>query len=193
MTKHHALLADFPNDNWYFAIDNNAIIIVRGDIMELGKNIATARKQKNLSQEELANLLNVSRQSISLWETDQTTPTLDKLETMCSLLDVSMDMLMGRVTTTQHIATMTPEERREEQLRKTTLRIDKTSFILACVSIVLWVVIPLGLFSSGLSILFSALVIRKKDKKFAPYSLAIGIIFFIASIVRIAEMGIIHL
>ena len=75
--------------------------------MELGKNIATARKQKNMSQEELANRLDVSRQSISLWETDQTTPTLDKLEAMCSLLDVSMDMLMGRVAMTQPVAQIT--------------------------------------------------------------------------------------
>ncbi|MCH5171394.1 MAG: helix-turn-helix transcriptional regulator [Erysipelotrichales bacterium] len=161
--------------------------------MELGKNIATARKQKNISQEELANLLNVSRQSISLWETDQTTPTLDKLESMCSLLDVSMDMLTGRVAMTQPVVQKTAVERREEQQHKTNIKIDKTSFVLACLSLVLWIIIPLGLFSSGLSILFSALVIRKKEKKFAPYSLAIGIIFFIASIVRIAEIGIIHL
>ena len=161
--------------------------------MELGKNIATARKQKNMSQEELANHLDVSRQSISLWETDQTTPTLDKLEAMCSLLDVSMDMLMGRAAMTHPVAQITVEERREKQQREINIKIDKASFILACISFVLWFVIPLGLFSSALSIILSTLVIRKKDKKFAPYSLAIGIIFFIASIVRIAEMGVIHL
>lgn len=161
--------------------------------MELGKNIATARKQKNMSQEELANHLDVSRQSISLWETDQTTPTLDKLEAMCSLLDVSMDMLMGRVAMTQPVAQITIEERREKQQSEILMKFDKASFILACISTILWIVVPFGLLLSALSIIFSVVVIRKKEKKFAPYSLAISIIFFIASIVRIAEMSVIHL
>ena len=63
--------------------------------MKIGQYIYSSRKRKGISQEELANLLEVSRQSISLWETDQTIPTLDKLHAMAKILDVSLDELTG--------------------------------------------------------------------------------------------------
>ena len=52
------------------------------------------RKQKNLSQEEVANCLNVSRQTISKWETDQSTPDLDKIGPLCELFEISADELI---------------------------------------------------------------------------------------------------
>ena len=47
--------------------------------MTLGQNIARLRTQKNLSQGDLADALEVSRQSVSKWETDASIPELDKL------------------------------------------------------------------------------------------------------------------
>ena len=47
--------------------------------MTLGKQISRLRAAKGLSQEDLANDLQVSRQSISKWETDTSVPELDKL------------------------------------------------------------------------------------------------------------------
>ena len=47
--------------------------------MTIGEKIYELRKQKGLSQEELAEKLNVSRQSVSLWETNQTVPQIDYL------------------------------------------------------------------------------------------------------------------
>lgn len=61
--------------------------------MSLGQNIAYARRMKGKSQEEMAAYLNVSRQSVSLWENDQTTPTLDKLKEISLYLSVSLDQL----------------------------------------------------------------------------------------------------
>ena len=46
-----------------------------------------------MSQEELANKLNVTRQSISLWETNQTIPTLDNLIEMSNIFNISLDEL----------------------------------------------------------------------------------------------------
>ena len=63
--------------------------------MTLGQNIALARKKKGISQEELSNQLNVSRQSVSLWETNQTVPTIEKLKELSILLDVGVDHLLG--------------------------------------------------------------------------------------------------
>ncbi|MEE0266188.1 MAG: helix-turn-helix transcriptional regulator, partial [Acutalibacteraceae bacterium] len=52
------------------------------------------RKQKGFSQEELANRLNVSRQTISKWEIGDSTPDLEKLVAISDLFDVSLDSLV---------------------------------------------------------------------------------------------------
>ncbi len=64
--------------------------------MTLGERILKYRKKAGISQEELADKLNVTRQSISLWETDQTVPSLDSLITLASIFDISLDELCGR-------------------------------------------------------------------------------------------------
>lgn len=63
--------------------------------MTIGEKIFKHRKQAGLSQEELADKMNVTRQSISLWETDQTTPSLDSLILLAEIFDVSLDELCG--------------------------------------------------------------------------------------------------
>ena len=63
--------------------------------MTLGENILRLRKLKGLSQEELANRLNVSRQSISLWETNQTVPQIDYLIELSRIFNVTLDELCG--------------------------------------------------------------------------------------------------
>ena len=47
--------------------------------MSLGKNIQYLRKQKNITQEQLAEMMSVSRQTISKWEADEIIPELKKL------------------------------------------------------------------------------------------------------------------
>jgi len=64
--------------------------------MNIGKNIYELRTAKNLSQGDLADLLDVSRQSVSKWETDAAIPDLDKLMKMCDVFGVSLDELTGR-------------------------------------------------------------------------------------------------
>jgi transcriptional regulator with XRE-family HTH domain len=65
--------------------------------MDLGKNIYEFRIPKNLSQGDLAELLDVSRQSVSKWETETAIPDLDKLMKMCDVFDVTLDELTGRM------------------------------------------------------------------------------------------------
>ena len=62
--------------------------------MELGKQIYELRKKANLSQEQLADVLGVSRQSISKWESDIAYPETDKLIELGKLFDCSMDYLL---------------------------------------------------------------------------------------------------
>ena len=59
----------------------------------LGDNIFKNRKKSGLSQEDLAEKLNVSRQSISLWETNQAMPSVDNLMKLAEIFDVSLDEL----------------------------------------------------------------------------------------------------
>ncbi|MBQ2717284.1 MAG: helix-turn-helix transcriptional regulator [Clostridia bacterium] len=59
----------------------------------LGDNIFKNRKKSSLSQEDLAEKLNVSRQSISLWETNQAMPSVDNLMKLAEIFDVSLDEL----------------------------------------------------------------------------------------------------
>ncbi|MEG0321378.1 MAG: helix-turn-helix transcriptional regulator, partial [Oscillospiraceae bacterium] len=62
--------------------------------MSLGDHIRSLRGEKNLSQNDLAELLSVSRQSISKWETDGATPDLDKLVSLSEIFGVSLDTLI---------------------------------------------------------------------------------------------------
>ena len=62
--------------------------------MNLGETLLKLRKQKGLSQEEVADKLNVTRQTISKWETNQSMPDFDKIVPICKLYDVSSDELL---------------------------------------------------------------------------------------------------
>lgn len=62
--------------------------------MNLGQRLLDLRKSKQLSQEEVANKLNVTRQTISKWETDQSTPDFDKIAPLCELYGITSDELL---------------------------------------------------------------------------------------------------
>ncbi|MEG0367856.1 MAG: helix-turn-helix transcriptional regulator, partial [Coprobacillus sp.] len=62
--------------------------------MNFGDKLQTLRKGKSLSQEQLADQLNVSRQAVSKWETGEGYPELDKLIQISNLFDVSLDYLV---------------------------------------------------------------------------------------------------
>ena len=54
----------------------------------IGKNLQKLRKQKKLTQEELADLVGVARQTIAKWETEESSPDLDMAGRLASALDV---------------------------------------------------------------------------------------------------------
>lgn len=62
--------------------------------MRLGEKIMTQRKLRGWSQEELSNQLDVSRQSVSKWESGASVPDLDKILTMSQLFGVTTDYLL---------------------------------------------------------------------------------------------------
>lgn len=62
--------------------------------MNLGENICRLRTAKNMSQGDLADALEVSRQSVSKWETGASTPELDKLLRLSEIFEISLDELV---------------------------------------------------------------------------------------------------
>ena len=63
--------------------------------MSLGEKLYELRKKQGLTQEQAADKLGVTRQTISKWETDQSTPDFNKLVPISKLYGISLDELAG--------------------------------------------------------------------------------------------------
>ena len=81
--------------------------------MDLGKKILELRKKENLSQEQLAEKMNVTRQTISKWELNQTTPDIKQAKELSRLFKISLDeltendmtnLVMQKISNTEKLA-----------------------------------------------------------------------------------------
>ena len=63
--------------------------------MTVGESIKKFRTEFGMSQEDLGKKLLVSRQTVSLWEKDQTVPTLDNLMRLKEVFGISFDKVLG--------------------------------------------------------------------------------------------------
>lgn len=81
--------------------------------MTIGKRIALLRKEKGLTQEELATHMGVSPQAVSKWENDQTCPDISALPKLARLLGVTVDELLEGKTETTAVRVLPPEQRRD--------------------------------------------------------------------------------
>lgn len=70
------------------------IYLVGGAIMTFGEKLQLLRKEKSISQEQFAEVMNVSRQAISKWELNQSYPEMDKIIDVSKYFEVSLDYLM---------------------------------------------------------------------------------------------------
>lgn len=61
--------------------------------MKFSEKLQKLRKENKLSQEQLADMLDVSRQAVSKWESGQTYPEMDKLLALCKIFKCSLDDL----------------------------------------------------------------------------------------------------
>lgn len=62
--------------------------------MDLGNNLFHARKRRGFSQEDVAQRLGVSRQTVSKWETGETVPDIRQSKKMAALYNISLDELI---------------------------------------------------------------------------------------------------
>ena len=79
----------------------------------LGKRIAALRKQKELKQDDIAQLLEVSPQAVSKWENDQTCPDIGLLPKLAQILGVTTDELLSGKQALQEVRVLPPEERKD--------------------------------------------------------------------------------
>ena len=81
--------------------------------MNLKDNLKRIRKENNLSQEQLADKLNVSRQSVSKWESGLAYPEMDKVLQICKMFDLSMDELLN-----QNVKEVNDEKKNKVEINK---------------------------------------------------------------------------
>lgn len=91
----------------------------------IGERIYELRKQSNMSQGELADELDVSRQTISKWENDSSLPELDKIIRLCEVFDVSSDYILRGVADIGEEA----EEKEPTVIKEKTVIIEKATDI----------------------------------------------------------------
>lgn len=116
--------------------------------MSLGEKIQQLRKAAGLSQEQLAELLKVSRQAISKWETDQSSPEIEKILALSQLFAVSTDELLGNDIAASRAEAATPPLKEAAAINTR-----KRQFTLG------WATLLFGLFLLALD--FVALVLMK--------------------------------
>lgn len=79
-----------------FATFENDILLINkwGDFIMIGEKIQLLRKQNNMSQEKLAQELNVTRQAVSKWELGNSTPELENIVQISELFNVTTDYII---------------------------------------------------------------------------------------------------
>lgn len=107
--------------------------------MNLGNKLADLRKRNNLSQEELAEKIGVTRQTISKWELCETTPDIKQAKEYSKIFNISLDELTNNDTSNILIEKVSNTER----LAEITIKILKTIGIFL---IIIFVTFIIGLF-----------------------------------------------
>lgn len=131
--------------------------------MNLGENIYRLRTEKNMSQGDLADALDVSRQSVSKWENNSATPELEKLIKMSELFGVTLDELVGKAASTPPPPQTVPDETQDPKPTFTVINggvpVQMTiGLLLICfgVAAIFWLAIAAWL--TGKSILFGLVI-----------------------------------
>jgi len=85
--------------------------------MSLGERLTKLRKEHGLSQEEVADKLNVTRQTVSKWETDASLPDFDKIIPLCNLYEIeSNELLTGNKKESEQVLEDTKDNKSKKVL-----------------------------------------------------------------------------
>ena len=109
----------------------------------LGKRIAALRKEKGLTQEQLAEKVGVSAQAVSKWENDVSCPDITLLPLLADLFGVSVDELLGVKPVEPHVIILDKDEIPKDEKKKTNFTYEwnthhgKWSTIAVCIGAIL--------------------------------------------------------
>lgn len=120
---------------------------MRNSKMNFGENLQKLRKEKNISQEQLAEELNVSRQTIGKWENGVTYPETECLIQISDFFEVSIDtMLRGTVTDSNVVESASGDEaalqQAKQQLKSSTNTAQRNRRIRTVIAIILFIISP---------------------------------------------------
>lgn len=121
--------------------------------MNFSEKLLTLRKAKGMTQEQLAEKLDVSRQSISKWESGQAVPELDKIVALSAIFDVTTDYLL-KLSEIDDLSVKT--EMLEKQQQQMLLREQRQHRIWAC-----------SLYSIAVYLVFFAICFVEHDLHFS--------------------------
>lgn len=102
--------------------------------MTLGERLFQYRNSINLSQEKLAEKIGVTRQTISKWETDQSTPDFDKIEPLCKVFGITTDELIKGDKTSNKEEIKQNQDNYNEKRNKKKAIILSISIFLYCIA-----------------------------------------------------------
>lgn len=80
--------------------------------MTIGKRIAVLRREKELKQDDLAEMLSISPQAVSKWKNDQTCPDISLLPKLAEILGVTVDELLSGKKGEPEVVFLPEEERK---------------------------------------------------------------------------------
>lgn len=83
--------------------------------MTFSERLKDLRKEKGVSQEELAKVLHITRQSISKWETGAATPDMEKMKMLGAYYRLSLDELLGEEASDVKLTGDATEERENQE------------------------------------------------------------------------------
>jgi transcriptional regulator with XRE-family HTH domain len=139
--------------------------------MAIGNRLYNLRKEKNISQEELANALDVSRQTISKWETGESTPDFNKICPLCEYFGITSDELLSGK---QNIIEAKKEDKKAKFARNLAIAVGLYIFslvaIILCAALFDQPIIGVSVFftiiavATGL-IIYSSIVYGKSEKE----------------------------
>lgn len=155
--------------------------------MSLGQRLKKVRVEKGFSQADVADFLNISRQSISRWETDRSYPDIDNLVELSKYYEVSIDELLTETKVLQQEI-----NQKTEQMNKNMEKIEKkqqklNQLLLSSDNDESWVLLLLTVFSIAISpfgLIAIPLILwrNKKDNQFYKLIIFLSVLIFIYNI-----------
>ncbi|MBK0010180.1 MULTISPECIES: helix-turn-helix domain-containing protein [Priestia] len=126
--------------------------------MELGEQLQKLREQKNMSREELAQEMNVSRQAVYKWENNKGYPDIENLIKLSNLYNITLDELIKGDRSFQKKIVIEEKKNNIDDL-------SDPGFLVGIILVFVGLFLDLGTFSAGITILGFLTMFFYKDFK----------------------------